>query len=137
MSPAAAIRLTWGAVASTQTTAPPQELFDAAKGGDEQAFQQLIEARRGELHAHCYRMMGSVHDAEDALQDAFLRAWKGISRVQDRESLRAWLYRIATNTCLDAIGRRPKRVLPVDYGPAADPHEPATPAPQRERDTVS
>ena len=67
-------------------------------------------------------MLGSVHDAEDALQEALLRAWKGMARFEGRSSLRSWLYRIATNTCLDAIGRRPKRVLPVDYGPAADPH---------------
>jgi RNA polymerase sigma-70 factor, ECF subfamily len=72
--------------------------------------------------AHCYRMLGSVHDAEDALQEALLRAWRGLSRFEGRSSLRAWLYRIATNTCLDAIKRRPKRVLPLDYAPAADPH---------------
>ncbi|MEK6252552.1 MAG: sigma-70 family RNA polymerase sigma factor, partial [Actinomycetota bacterium] len=78
---------------------------------------------RGELHAHCYRMLGSVHDAEDALQDALLRAWRGMSSFEGRSSLRSWLYRIATNTCLDVIARRPKRVLPVDYGPAADPHD--------------
>jgi RNA polymerase sigma-70 factor (ECF subfamily) len=67
-------------------------------------------------------MLGSLHDAEDALQDALLRAWRGLSRFEGRSSLRSWLYKIATNTCLDAIERRPKRVLPVDYGPAADPH---------------
>ena len=99
-----------------------RELLAAAKEGSEDAFRRLVEPRRGELHAHCYRMLGSVHDAEDALQDAMLRAWRGIARFEGRSSLRSWLYRIATNTCLDAIGRRPKRVLPVDYGPAADPH---------------
>jgi RNA polymerase sigma-70 factor (ECF subfamily) len=67
-------------------------------------------------------MLGSVHDAEDALQDVSLRAWRGLSRFQGRSSLRSWLYTIATNTCLNQIARRPKRVLPVDYGPAADPH---------------
>ena len=61
-------------------------------------------------------MLGSVHDAEDALQDALLRAWRGLSKFEGRSSLRSWLYRIATNACLDAIGKRPKRVLPVDYG---------------------
>jgi len=98
-------------------------LFEAARGGDERAFRRLVETYRGELHAHCYRMLGSVHDAEDALQDAFLRAWRALARFEGRSSLRAWLYRIATNTCLDVVARRPKRVLPLDYGPAGDPHD--------------
>ena len=68
-------------------------------------------------------MLGSVHDAEDALQDALLRAWRGLPRFEGRSSLRSWLYRIATNTCLNVIEKRPKRVLPIDYGPAADPHD--------------
>ena len=76
-----------------------------------------------ELQAHCYRMLGSVHDAEDAVQDALLRAWRALPRFEGRSSLRAWLYKIATNTCLDLIGRRPKRVLPIDYGPSTDPHD--------------
>ena len=108
--------------ASAGTTAPEPALFEAARAGDENAFARLVEPRRGELHAHCYRMLGSLHDAEDALQEAMLRAWRNLSSVEDRSALRAWLYRIATNTCLDAIGKRPKRVLPIDYGPATDPH---------------
>ena len=68
-------------------------------------------------------MLGSVHDAEDALQDASLRAWRGLPRFEGRSSLRSWLYTIATNTCLNLIARRPKRVLPIDYGPATDPHD--------------
>jgi RNA polymerase sigma-70 factor, ECF subfamily len=103
-------------------TSAEQELLSAAQGGDEDAFGRLVESHRGELHAHCYRMLGSVHDAEDALQEALLRAWRGLGRFAGRSSLRSWLYRIATNTCLDVIARRPKRVLPVDYGPPADPH---------------
>src|SRR3954470_15696704 len=99
-----------------------QGLIEAARGGDETAFQALVEPFRGELHAHCYRMLGSVHDAEDALQETTLRAWKGLARFQGRSSLRSWLYTIAPNPCLTHISRRPKRVLPVDYGPAADPH---------------
>jgi RNA polymerase sigma-70 factor, ECF subfamily len=99
-----------------------RELLERAKAGDESAFAGIVEAHRGELHAHCYRMLGSVHDAEDALQDAMLRAWRGISRFEGRSSVRSWLYSIATNTCLDQIAKRPKRVLPIDYGPATDPH---------------
>src|SRR5256885_12156802 len=101
-----------------------RELLAAAQSGDEAAFGRLVEPFRGELQAHCYRMLGSLHDAEDALQDALLRAWRGIGRFEGRSSLRSWLYTIATNTCLNAIARRPRRVLQVDYAPAVDPHTP-------------
>jgi RNA polymerase sigma-70 factor (ECF subfamily) len=105
-----------------------RELLDAARHGDEDAFARLVEPHRGLLDAHCYRMLGSVHDAEDAVQDALLRAWRAIARFEGRSSLRTWLYTIATNVCLKAIERRPKLVLPVDFGPASDPHEgPAPP----------
>ena len=97
------------------------ELLDAARRGDEGAYGKLVEPHRRELHAHCYRMLGSVSDAEDALQESLLRAWRGLPGFEGRSSLRSWLYRIATNTCLRAIERRPKRLLPVDFGPAADP----------------
>src|SRR5918998_1365798 len=112
------------AMSTPSSLAPAQEreLLEAARAGDEDAFRRLVEPRHGELHAHCYRMLGSVHDAEDALQEALLRAWRGLGRFEGRSSLRSWLYRIATNTCLDAIGRRKRRVLPVEYAPAADPH---------------
>lgn len=104
-------------------TAAEEQILAAAKRGDETAYASLVDLYRGELQAHCYRMLGSVHDAEDAMQDAMLRAWRGLGRFEGRSSLRSWLYRIATNTCLDIIGKRPKRVLPVDYGPATDPHD--------------
>ena len=97
-------------------------LLERARAGDKGAFGELVEPHRGELHAHCYRMLGSVHDAEDALQDALLRTWRGLPRFEGRSSLRSWLYKIATNTCLDMLAKRPKRVLPLDYGPPADPH---------------
>jgi RNA polymerase sigma-70 factor, ECF subfamily len=108
------------------TSAKPELLereLEAARGGDEGAYQRLVERYRGELHAHCYRMLGSMHDADDALQEALLRAWRGLPGFQGRSSLRSWLYRIATNTSLDAIHKRPKRVLPIDYGPPSDPHD--------------
>src|SRR5919107_1870830 len=82
-----------------------------ARGGDDAAFTRLVEPLRRELHAHCYRMLGSAHDADDALQDALVRAWRGLARFEGRSSLRSWLYTIATNVCLNAIQRRPKRVL--------------------------
>jgi RNA polymerase sigma-70 factor (ECF subfamily) len=97
-------------------------LIEAAKAGDEAAFGRLVAPYRAELHAHCYRMLGSVPDAEDALQEALLRSWRGLRRFEGRSSLRSWLYTIATNACLRAVERRPARVLPIDYGPAADPH---------------
>jgi RNA polymerase sigma-70 factor (ECF subfamily) len=107
--------------ATSRTTAPRErEQLAAARRGDEDAFGALVAPFRRELHAHCYRMLGSVHDAEDALQEALLRAWRGLPRFEGRSSLRSWLYTIATNTCLNAIARRPKRVLPIDYGPAND-----------------
>src|SRR4029453_12702249 len=86
-------------------------LLEAARRGDEQAFGQLVEPYRRELQAHCYRMLGSVADAEDALQETLLGAWRGLARFEGRSSLRSWLYKIATNACLKAIERRPKRVL--------------------------
>ena len=87
-------------------------------------FGELVEPFRRELHAHCYRMLGSVYDADDALQETLLRAWRGMKGFEGRSSLRSWLYTIATNACLTQIARRPKRVLPLDYGLAADPHTP-------------
>jgi RNA polymerase sigma-70 factor (ECF subfamily) len=98
-------------------------LLESARTGDQDAFARLVSPHRSELHAHCYRMLGSAHDAEDALQDALLRAWRGLERFEGRSSLRSWLYRIATNACLRAIERRPQRVLPIDYGPPGDPHD--------------
>jgi RNA polymerase sigma-70 factor (ECF subfamily) len=96
--------------------APKRELLDAARSGDENAFRQIAEQHRPELLAHCYRMLGSTQDAEDALQETLLRIWRGLPAFAGRSSLRTWLYRIATNTCLDAIARRPKRTLPMDHG---------------------
>ena len=111
------------AVRSTAPAGHEPELLAAARGGDQDAYRRLLEPYRAELHAHCYRMLGSVHDAEDALQEALLRAWRGLPRFEGRSSLRSWLYTIATNACLALIGRRPKRVLPIDYGPPSDPHD--------------
>jgi RNA polymerase sigma-70 factor, ECF subfamily len=113
-----------------RSTGIPRErqLLQAARAGDHDAFGRLVEPHRRELQAHCYRMLGSYADAEDALQETLLRAWRALPRFEERSSLRSWLYRIATNASLRAIEQRPKRVLPIDYGPASDPHDgPAEP----------
>jgi RNA polymerase sigma-70 factor (ECF subfamily) len=91
-----------------------------AREGDDDAFTRLVAPLHRELHAHCYRMLGSTHDADDALQEALLRAWRALGRFEGRSSLRAWLYTVATRTCLDAIAHRGRRALPMDLGPASD-----------------
>src|SRR6202789_4730010 len=96
--------------ASTREGHREAALLVRARAGEQDAFARLVEPYRSELHAHCYRMLASVHDAEDALQEALLRAWRALPRFQGRSSLRSWLYTIATNTCLDLIGKRPKRM---------------------------
>jgi RNA polymerase sigma-70 factor, ECF subfamily len=94
-------------------------LLKLAREGDGDAFGQLVGAYRGELRAHCFRMLGSVHDAEDALQEALLRAWRGLPGFEGRGSLRSWLYSIVTNAALDLAGHRSRRELPVDFAAAA------------------
>jgi len=97
------------------------DVMEAARRGDEDAFATLVEPHRRELRALCYRMLGSVDDADDALQEILVRAWRGLPRFEGRSSLRTWLYRIATNACLNRLERRPARTVPFDFGPAAGP----------------
>jgi RNA polymerase sigma-70 factor, ECF subfamily len=98
-------------------------LIGAACRGDEAAFRALVAPHHAPLHAHCDRMLGSAHDAEDAMQEVMLRAWRALPTFEGRSSLRSWLYRIATNTCLTALEKRPKGVLPFDSDEGDGLHE--------------
>ena len=100
---------------------PDHALLDRARSGDEDAFAELTGPHRRELHVHCYRMLGSFEDADDAVQDTLLAAWRGLAGFQARASVRTWLYRVATNTCLNQIrtaSRRPQMTEPL---PASAP----------------
>jgi RNA polymerase sigma-70 factor (TIGR02960 family) len=108
----------------TTMTAGTGDLLTRARAGDGDAFRALTEPHRRELHVHCYRMLGSLQDAEDALQDTMLAAWQGLAGFAGRASLRTWLYRIATNRCLNArrsAARRPAKAWDI---PGVDPPEP-------------
>lgn len=102
-------------------------LIAAARSGDHEAFRRLAEPYYRELHIHCYRMLGSFHDAEDLVQETLLRAWRSLDTFEGRAQFRSWLYTIATNACLKEIERRPARGLPWDFGPPADPTLPPAP----------
>jgi RNA polymerase sigma-70 factor, ECF subfamily len=114
-------RYCWPVDVTRHTADNDHALVEAAAAGDQDAFAELVEAHRGELRAHCYRMLGSLHDAEDVLQDALLHAWRGLASFEGRSSVRSWLYAIATNAALDAARRRTRRELPVGFGPSAGP----------------
>src|SRR5262245_29832029 len=92
-------------------------LLQAARQDDEDAFRTLVEPHGRHLHLLCYRMLGSFLDAEDATQETLVKAWRGIRGYDGRASVRTWLCRIATNTCLDLLRSRKRRVLPADVAP--------------------
>lgn len=102
-------------------------LIAAATSGDAAAFSALAERHRSELQVHAYRMLGSLEDAQDAVQDALLRAWRSRETYDGRSTFRAWLYRITTNACLRILERRPRRLVPYEVGPAAEVGAPPLP----------
>jgi RNA polymerase sigma-70 factor (ECF subfamily) len=104
--------------------------LELARAGDQPAFEQLIEPYRRELLVHCYRILGSFEDAEDMLQETLVRVWKKLDSFEGRASLRAWLYKIATNACLDALDRRRVRGLPRELYAQGNPNDPLPPASQ-------
>jgi RNA polymerase sigma-70 factor (TIGR02960 family) len=103
---------------ATHLSIDEQADLEAARQGDEAAFARLVERHRRSLHAHCYRMLGSAHDADDALQDTLLAAWKGLHGFAGTGSFRSWLYRIATNASIRVGQRRRRRMLAPEVGPA-------------------
>lgn len=102
-------------------------LISAVQAGDRRAFDTLVKPYQRELLVHCYRMLGSVHDAEDLVQETLIRAWEKCATFTSPGSYRAWLYRIATNLCLNVLTRSPRRFLPPTTHPAIDPTRPLPP----------
>jgi RNA polymerase sigma-70 factor, ECF subfamily len=115
----------------TITVHASDDPLPAARRGDQGAFERLVAPQRGPLLAHCYRMLGSLQDAEDALQETLVRAWRGLPQFGGRSAVGTWLHRIATNVCLRAIERRPHLTLPVGHVPPADPAAPLAPPAER------
>jgi RNA polymerase sigma-70 factor, ECF subfamily len=97
-----------------------EDAVSRARAGDDAAFAAVVDPWRRELHAHCYRMLGSVDEADDAAQETLVRAWQAFAGFEERSSVRTWLHRIVTRVCLTAIERRGRRALPMDLGPSSE-----------------
>jgi RNA polymerase sigma-70 factor, ECF subfamily len=110
-------------IATSVDRAAVPALLTAAVAGDERAFQRLTATYRRELLVHCYRVLGSLDDADDAVQETLVKAWRGLAGFEGRSTVRAWLYRIATNACLDALDHRARRILPMAIVSPADPRK--------------
>ncbi len=117
----------WMNVPALRDAAEQGTLLAAAQAGDERAFRDLVEPHRRALEIHAYRMLGSPHDAEDVVQETLMRAWRTLERFEGRASIETWLYRIATNACLDELERRPRRPEPVHPYPDQRLLDAATP----------
>jgi RNA polymerase sigma-70 factor (ECF subfamily) len=109
------------------STAELETSLAAARGGDDRAFRALVAPYHRELRAYCYRMAGSLDDADDLLQESLLRAWRGLEGFESRSSLRTWLYRVTWSACADALEKRAPRALVVDASPQSDPRDPVPP----------
>lgn len=101
-----------------------EALLEAARGGDATAFERLVAPQRQSLRAHCYRLLGNVADADDALQETLVGAWQGLAGFERRSTLRSWLFTIATNASMKLAARRPRRTTPPEHAPPSDPRAP-------------
>jgi len=113
------------------------QVLARARAGDDQAFHELTRPYLGELQLHCYRILGSLADAEDVMQETLLAAWRGLPQYQGRASLRAWLYRIATNRCLNALRSSSRRPRPQSGPPPFTPLRPRPCCSRRPRPCTS